>query len=149
MISALSDRLRGTAERERVNPVCADLASVLVEDASLVVLNLTLQFIPPERRTDLLRAVRRGLVPGGALILSEKVCSGDPAEERLLAALHEDFKRANGYSELEISQKRAALERVLIPDTPEVLLDRLGDAGFAHRLRWFQCLGFISVLAWT
>lgn len=149
MVAALVDRVRGRAGRERVEPVCADIASVLVEDASLVVLNLTLQFIAPERRTEILRAVRRGLVPGGALILSEKICSADPAEERLLTALHQDFKRANGYSELEISQKRTALERVLIPDTPKVLMDRLGDAGFVHRVRWFQCLGFISLLAWT
>jgi len=149
MVAALGDRLRGRSDRARVSPVCADLASVKIEDASLVVLNLTLQFIPPQRRLDLLRSVRRGLVPGGALILSEKVRSSDPCEADLLTALHEDFKRANGYSELEISRKRSSLERVLIPDTPQALRDRLTASGFEHYTQWFQCLNFVSILAWT
>jgi tRNA (cmo5U34)-methyltransferase len=150
MVAALAARLRERPDaRARVSPVCADLASVRIENASLAVLNLTLQFLPPGRRSEVLRSIRSGLVPGGALILTEKVCPDDPQEARLLTALHEDFKRANGYSELEISQKRAALERVLIPDTPEMLADRLKQAGFEHRARWFQCLNFVSLLAWT
>jgi tRNA (cmo5U34)-methyltransferase len=149
MVSALADRLRWCAVSERVSPVCADLASVRIRDASLVVLNLTLQFVSPERRQDLLCEIRRGLLPGGALILSEKIVATDPQERRLLTALHEDFKRANGYSALEISQKRAALERVLTPDAPEVLAERLQRAGFDQQIRWFQCLNFISLLAWT
>lgn len=147
MVAALAARLGG--DRGPVRPVCADLASVRVAEASLVVLNLTLQFVPPERRLAVLSGIREGLVPGGALILSEKVRAADAHEERLLGALHEDFKRANGYSELEISQKRAALERVLVPDTLETHAERLAAAGFAGSLCWFRCLGFVSVVAWT
>jgi tRNA (cmo5U34)-methyltransferase len=147
MIRALAARLG--PNRGPLRPVCADLASVRVREASLVVLGLTLQFVPPERRLDVLSAIRRGLVPGGALILSEKVRAEDAAGEGLLAALHEDFKRANGYSELEISQKRAALERVLVPDSLETHAARLEAAGFAGSLCWFRCLNFVSLLAWT
>jgi tRNA (cmo5U34)-methyltransferase len=149
MVEALAARLRDQGTRGRVHVVCADAGSVAIENASLVVLNLTLQFIAPRRRLALLRRIRRGLVPGGALILSEKIRPSEPAEDRLLRVLHEDFKRANGYSELEISRKRAALERVLIPEDPGRHLQRLQEAGFAHGARWFQCLNFVSFLAWT
>jgi tRNA (cmo5U34)-methyltransferase len=148
MVDAFGRRLSGVPQAGRIRPVCADLESVSIADASLVVLNLTLQFIPPDRRPDLLCRIRAGLVPGGALVLSEKTRPEDPAEQALLTALHEDFKRARGYSELEISQKRAALERVLIPDTPEQHLERLRAAGFPRVVRWFQCLNFVSFLAW-
>ncbi|MEA3274184.1 MAG: carboxy-S-adenosyl-L-methionine synthase CmoA [Pseudomonadota bacterium] len=149
MVAALAGRLRGTPARERVNAVCADLSSVRIENASLVVLNLTLQFIRPDRRLGLLSDIRRALVPGGALILSEKIRAADPEADRLLTVLHEDYKRARGYSELEISRKRAALDQVLIPDDLELHQERLHRAGFRRSLRWFQCLNFVSFLAWT
>lgn len=136
-------------DRGPMRPVCADLASVRVREASVVVLNLTLQFVPPGQRLEVLGEIRRGLLPGGALILSEKVRLEDATEAKLFAVLHEDFKRANGYSELEISQKRAALERVLIPDSLETHAARLEAAGFAGSLCWFRCLSFVSLLAWT
>jgi tRNA (cmo5U34)-methyltransferase len=68
-----------------------------------------------------------------------------------MSVLHEDFKRANGYSEREISQKRAALERVLIAQTAERHLQRPGEAGFPHAALWFQCLnsGHPSAISWT
>jgi tRNA (cmo5U34)-methyltransferase len=149
MIETLTARLQGMGLGGRVTPVCAEAESIPIENASLVVLNLTLQFIPPEQRLPLLSRIRRSLVPGGALILSEKVRATDPDEDRLLTALHEDFKRANGYSELEIGRKRAALEQVLIPEEPELHLKRLREAGFPHYARWFQCLSFVSFVAWT
>lgn len=149
MLRALRQRLCETPQRHGVLPVCADVRAVRIENASLVVLNLTLQFIPPGERLELLRRVRAGLAPGGALVLTEKVCSPEPAEQDLLTSLHDEFKRANGYSELEISQKRAALERVLVPETAEQHLQRLNAAGFRHTLRWFQCLNFVSMLSWT
>jgi tRNA (cmo5U34)-methyltransferase len=149
MIVALEDRLRETLHEDRVGALCADAASLPIENASLVVLNLTLQFIPREQRLNLLERIRAGLVPGGALILSEKVRVADSQEQRVLTALHEDYKRAHGYSELEISRKREALEHVLIPEEPELHLERLREAGFTHCMCWFRCLNFVSFLAWT
>ena len=86
--------------------ICDDVRAIKIENASLVVLNLTLQFLPREDRLLLLTQIANGLIDGGVLILSEKVCFDDPEREALMTELYYDFKRANGYSELEIAQKR-------------------------------------------
>lgn len=127
----------------------ADICTTPIENASMVVLNYTLQFVPPQRRDDLLRRIAGGMRPGGLLLVSEKVRFDDPAVDRALVTLHEDFKRANAYTQLEITAKRAALEQVLIPDTPEHLLQRLRRAGFASAGVWLQQYNFVSVLAFT
>jgi tRNA (cmo5U34)-methyltransferase len=125
-----------------VDVVCVDIQAADIEDAAVAVLNFTLQFIEPERRDALIGTIFSGLRPGGALILSEKITS-----EPLLQELHLDFKKANGYSELEIAQKRAALEKVLIPESLDAHMRRLRSAGFARVAPWFQCLNFVSLLA--
>jgi len=149
MIRELCASLERVPESHRIRPVCADLASVRIEGASLVVLNLTLQFVPPHQRLELLRSVREGLEAGGVLVLSEKLDFEDVKTARVLTGLHEEFKRAQGYSELEISQKRAALERVLIPESLDKHRRRLARAGFARQVVWFQCLNFVSLMAWV
>ncbi len=125
----------------------ADILALQFQPASVVALNFTLQFIAPECRTDLLARIRQSLVPGGALILSEKLCFDDPAEQALLTELHLAFKRANGYSDLEIAQKRSAIENVLIPDSLDSHRARLQEAGFSRVVPWFQCLNFASLIA--
>jgi tRNA (cmo5U34)-methyltransferase len=127
--------------------VCDDIQAVTVENASVVVLNFTLQFLKPADRLAMLSNIYAGLRPGGVLILSEKLQFADAAEQDLLTDLHLAFKRANGYSELEISQKRSALDNVLIPDTTAQHLERLQAAGFAQVLQWFQGFNFVSMLA--
>jgi tRNA (cmo5U34)-methyltransferase len=122
---------------------------VPIEGASVVILNLTLQFLPPADRLGLLRRIRSGLVPGGALILVEKTRLPEGQAGRHLAGLYDDFKRAQGYSELAIAGKRAALERVLIPDSIETHESRLAAAGLAGWTRWYQACGFVAWLAWT
>jgi tRNA (cmo5U34)-methyltransferase len=82
------------------------------------------------------------LRPGGVLVLSEKINAGP-----LLDELHHAFKRSNGYSELEIAQKRAALEKVLVAESPDAHVQRLHKAGFGRVQPWFQCLNFVSLLA--
>jgi tRNA (cmo5U34)-methyltransferase len=124
----------------------ADVAQMDFEPCALVVMNLTLQFIPREQRMALLQRIHEALVPGGALILSEKLRFADPLQQQVLTELHHDFKRAQGYSDLEIAQKRAAIEQVLLPDTPEFHMERLRTLGFSV-LPWFQCLNFASFLA--
>ena len=88
-----------------------------------------------------------GLRPGGALLLSEKIAFSNEAEQQRMDALHIAFKKANGYSDLEISQKRSALENVLVPDTLEQHYQRLQFAGFSSIDNWFRCINFISLLA--
>jgi tRNA (cmo5U34)-methyltransferase len=85
--------------------------------------------------------------PGGLLILSEKLTMADPAMDALMIDLHHDFKRSQGYSDLEIAQKRDAIDNVLIPETAQIHTARLADAGFSRSSIWFQCLNFASFIA--
>lgn len=126
---------------------CANIQDVAVENASIVVLNFTLQFINPEERQALLSRIYHSLRPGGLLLLSEKIRSDDQTMNELLVDLHHEFKRANGYSELEISQKRTALENVMKTDTIACHKERLANAGFEHFDLWYQSYNFCSMLA--
>lgn len=129
-----------------VELMCADITTQKIDNASVVSLNYVLQFIAQDQRLDLLTDIVKGLNPGGALILSEKICFDDD-EQPLQDKLHLDFKRANGYSELEIAQKRSAIENVLIPETENAHIARLKEAGFSRVIRWYQCFNFVSYLA--
>ncbi|PIJ50923.1 carboxy-S-adenosyl-L-methionine synthase CmoA [Erwinia sp. OLTSP20] len=125
----------------------ADIRDVTIGNASLVILNFTLQFLQPADRLALLKTIYAGLNPGGALVLSEKFSFADHTVGDLLFEMHHDFKRANGYSELEISQKRSMLENVMLTDSVETHQARLANAGFRHAGVWFQCFNFGSLLA--
>jgi tRNA (cmo5U34)-methyltransferase len=141
---------RYLAEDDSATPVdlvCADVRDLRVRDASVVVLNFTLQFIPPAERTALLHGIAEGLLPGGILILSEKIAFGDEAVQALFTDMHHGFKRSQGYSELEIAQKRSALEQVLVPETLQQHRQRLLAAGFRTVENWFQCFNFASLVA--
>ncbi len=130
-----------------VEVIEADILALEFQPASLVALNFTLQFVAPEQRLELLTRIRQALLPGGALILSEKLRFADEAEHERLGELHLTFKRANGYSELEIAQKRSAIENVMKPDSLEQHRERLLAAGFSKVVPWFQCLNFASLIA--
>ncbi|ATM78201.1 carboxy-S-adenosyl-L-methionine synthase CmoA [Serratia fonticola] len=130
-----------------VDVIEADILDITIENASMVVLNFTLQFLEPADRLRLLEKVYRGLRPGGALVLSEKFSFEDADVGELLFNMHHDFKRANGYSELEISQKRSMLENVMLTDSVEAHKVRLRQAGFEHAEVWFQCFNFGSLIA--
>jgi tRNA (cmo5U34)-methyltransferase len=130
-----------------VKTVCADISELAIENCSFAVLNFTLQFIALEKRAATIQKIYDGMNPGGALILSEKLTMEDPELNRLLVDRHHDFKRANGYSDLEISQKRQAIERVLLPETGQTHIDRLTQAGFSTVSQWFQSFNFASFIA--
>ena len=131
----------------RATVVHADIRDTSIENASVVVMNYTLQFVSPADRGALLARIRRGLVASGVLVLSEKVRLAEADEQAEMDALHLAWKKANGYSHLEIAQKRTALENVLIADTVETHLTRLRDAGFSRVTPWFSCLNWASILA--
>jgi len=147
MLEKCRANLEGVIDSKRLRLLHGDVRGAQIANADAVIVNFTLQFIAPDDRLDLLRRIHAGMNPGGALIIAEKVTFDDPAEARLQQALHEDFKAANGYSELEIAQKRAALEHVLVPDTPAAHLARLRRAGFAQVSQWFQAFNFCAFLA--
>ncbi len=125
-----------------------NIENITIKDASVVVLNFTLQFIPKEQRSNLIQSIYQGMRKGGVLILSEKVSFVDKFEQQAHIRLHESFKKAQGYSDLEVSRKRQSLENVLIPEAIEEHHRRLLDAGFGQVQTWFQCFNFVSMLAY-
>jgi len=135
------------ASGPNVDVLCDDIRDVDISNASLAVLNFTLQFLPVDDRAALLKKIANNMKPGGALVLSEKITFEDKAEAKLNEDLHLAFKKANGYSELEIAQKRTAIENVLIPETLNTHLERLQQAGFKQSQVWFQCMNFVSIIA--
>lgn len=151
MIEHCSRILAAEQPDTNVELICADLLDLPLEkpldNASMVVLNFTLQFLPPETRTALMQRIYDALLPGGIIILSEKIAFADDHLNQLMIELHHSFKRANGYSELEVAQKRSALENVLIPETLDQHRERLTHVGFKRIDIWFQCFNFASLLA--
>ena len=81
------------------------------------------------------------------MVLSEKVTFEDPHLDELNIDLHHQFKRANGYSDLEVARKRSALENVLLPETLDQHKQRIAGAGFSSCDVWFQCFNFASLVA--
>jgi len=145
MLDQCSRNLSGI--EANIQYICDDIENIQLDNASLIVLNLTLQFINPEYRSDLIKRIFKSLLPGGALIISEKIIHDNEEINKSLISLHESFKRENGYSETEIAQKRKAIEHVLIPESLEQHLKRLSDAGFKKPLVQMQCINFASFLA--
>jgi tRNA (cmo5U34)-methyltransferase len=118
------------------------------ENASVVIMNYTLQFVKLDNRTTILKSIYEGLVSGGSLILIEKVKSEIPDLNKTFIEFHHQFKEENGYSKLEISQKREALENVLIPWTVEQNSGLIKSAGFSTVelfFKWNNFAGFIAL----
>ena len=147
MLEQASNHLAQVPEGKRIQLQHADVLDTPLQDASVVIMNYTLQFIPIEERERLLKRIREAMMPGDVLILSEKITLPDPRLNEYLIDLHHDFKRQQGYSDLEIAQKRQALEDVLVPETREAHVARLNAVGFSRCDVWFQCLNFGSLIA--
>lgn len=125
----------------------SDICDMQITNASLVILNFTLQFVPLDRRAELISKIYKGLNPNGCLIISEKLHFEPESLNQLLTELHHQFKRDQGYSDLEISQKRDAIDKVLVPETLASHIQRLKDCGFKSASPWFQCYNFGSLIA--
>ncbi len=118
-----------------------------IVNASVVVMNFTLQFIPLAERKELLKNIYNGLLPGGIFILSEKITFEDKEEEQVMNNLHLHMKSLNDYNQLEIANKRKALEEVLIPETIASHQRRLEETGFKQSFVWLKCFNFISLFS--
>lgn len=147
MVSRAREIVKGYKGNGKVTVISGDITDYDFEPASVVVLNFVLQFIAPEKRNALMKKIADALVPGGILVLSEKFRFTDETIQDTLFDLHLDFKKANGYSDLEISQKRTSLENVLISDDIPTHLSRLTSCGFSHASVWYQCFNFGSIIA--
>ncbi len=146
MIEKYKARLKQEQEGS-VKLICDYIENISITNASVVIINLTMQFIDTVKRAELVRNIYKGLVKGGILLLTEKIVQ----ENNVFRGVHEEFYRnfklANGYSELEISQKRDALEKVLIPETISDHEKRIREAGFTGFdifLKWFNFASMIT-----
>lgn len=147
MIERCRTNVAADLSPSRVELRCEDIQNTPIENASLVALNYTLQFVPLEQRPGLIQRLYEGMNPGAALILSEKIRLLGADQQEQFTQWHHEFKRLNGYSDLEISQKRQAIENVLIPESAEDHIQRLQQAGFSQVYCWFQCFNFASFVA--
>jgi tRNA (cmo5U34)-methyltransferase len=148
MLERARGKLEAATTHRPVELLCLDLErGVPVHDASLVVMILTLQFIRPLRREAVIADIAQGLVERGALILVEKVLSGNSLVNRLFIEHYYDFKRRNGYSDMEIAQKREALENVLVPYHDAENRELLLRNGFRYCEPFFRWYNFCGILA--
>jgi tRNA (cmo5U34)-methyltransferase len=147
MVQRCRELIAADNSRVPVEVLEADICELPIADASVVLMYFTLQFIAPDRREELLARIAAGMKPGGILLLAEKLAF-EPAEDQTwLDTHHHDFKRAQGYSDLEIARKRQALENVLVPETRAVHHQRLNAVGFSQVVDWFQCFNFAAMVA--
>lgn len=119
-----------------------------LENASVVTMCWTLQFVPPLRRDNLIRWIYNGLLEGGVLVVAEKVLPNNDNMNRFFVDYYHNFKRQQGYSDTEIARKREALENVLIPYRVEENLDLFRRNGFEivePFFQWFNFAGFLCV----
>lgn len=133
--------------RVPVEVIQDDVRNVQIENASVVLVYFTLQFLPMNARDELVETIACGMNPGGVLILAEKLAFEPATNQLWMDEHHHDFKRAQGYSDLEIARKRQALENVLVPETREAHHQRLKTAGFSEVHDWFQCFNFCCFAA--
>lgn len=142
MIDSLTKQLSTLALHNQIQPHCADVAGFPMSNASMVVSNFTLQFMPVTARAGVCEAVYQALNPGGVLVLSEKIQSS-----QTMIDYYHGYKKVNGYSDMEIAQKRQALEDSLKPDSLDTWQQRLRQAGFQHIEVWFKAFNFVSMVA--
>jgi tRNA (cmo5U34)-methyltransferase len=147
MIEQLENNLKALKLNIPIKLLHKDVVNTVVENSSFVVLNYTLQFIDRSKRDILIKNIQSGLVDRGALLISEKIRYEDEQEDQIMQQLHENYKRQNDYSEMEISQKREALEDVLVRDTHDQHVKRLKNAGFSKVSILTKYLNFVSYLA--
>jgi tRNA (cmo5U34)-methyltransferase len=128
--------------------LCADLnQGVQIENASMVLMILTLQFVRPLYRDTLVKTILQGLNENGVLILVEKVLGEHTLFNRFFIRYYYELKKRHGYSELEIAQKREALENVLVPYTLMENREMLLRAGFRSCEVFFKWYNFCGIIA--
>jgi len=147
MIEKYSKRLKKNDSTGKIDLVCGLLEDIQIKNASVVLINLTLQFLDKKKRNDLIKKIYQGLTHNGILLLTEKTIHSSKHINTLQTHFYKQFKIENGYSQLEISQKRDALDKVLVPDTIEIHKKRIFKAGFTHFDVWLKWFNFVSMIA--
>lgn len=149
MLKKAREKMARKKPRHEIEFLQADLnQSLQLSNASVVILNLTLQFVRPLYRQKLMADIAQGLNKNGCLLLIEKVLGKDSTLNRLFIKNYYAFKERNGYSSLEISQKREALENILVPYQVNENIELVMSSGFSECevfFKWYNFCGFIGV----
>jgi tRNA (cmo5U34)-methyltransferase len=146
MLDRCRAKLEASGSKRQIKLVCEDLHQPLeLTDASVVVLMLTLQFVRPLYREQLVRNVYQGLADNGCLLLVEKVLGDETTFNRLFIKYYYEMKKRHGYSEMEIAQKREALENVLVPYRLEENRQLLARSGFRASEIFFKWHNFAGL----
>ncbi|MFH1216736.1 MAG: carboxy-S-adenosyl-L-methionine synthase CmoA [Pseudomonadota bacterium] len=147
MIDKAQLKAKMLSRTDRVHFICGDIAETDLPPCRAFIINYTLQFIRPMIRKTFLTRLHDALLPGGVVIISEKIIFHDPLLNRAFIDFYHDFKKSQGYTETEIARKREALENVLIPFSTGENIQLLRDAGFSHVEPFFQWFNFASYIA--
>lgn len=148
MLNQAREKLSVLDQKHQVRLLASDLSQFVPDEASFIIMNYTLQFIPVARRRQILEKIYESLRPGGIFYFSEKICSPVPEIQEVMTCSYEHFKRRQGYSNTEIERKKEALDQVLIPFTMGEHIKLLQSAGFEHFepvLKWNQFVSYVAV----
>ena len=149
--SSMTKRFSEIIKREKLNLNIQifneDVIDAKITNASIVIMNFTLQFIRKQDRQYVLDKIYNGLNDGGLLLLSEKIIEGDEKINNLLIDLHENFKLENLYTKEEIQNKKESIKNVLIEDEIITHQSRLSKSGFTKFGIWLQHFNFASFVA--
>jgi tRNA (cmo5U34)-methyltransferase len=135
------------AKQDRLEFIEADIFAVKLLEPAAIIMNYTLQFVRPMLRQEFLIRLYQALLPGGLFLLSEKTVCHTSELNRSFIQHYLNFKRRQGYSEIEISKKREALENILVPFSIDETLSLLRNAGFKKVEPFFQWFNFSSFVA--
>jgi len=124
-----------------------DIRDLNFQNSEIIIMNYILQFIPTELKLSVMKKICQSLPTRGILILSEKINQQNASLQKLYTDIYSDFKQSRGYTELEIAQKREALENILLPLGFEELQSLLRKAGFNQIKVFFQWFNFLSLIA--
>jgi len=140
-------KLKSKAYGVDIKLINSDIFDIEFQPSNLIISNYTLQFIRPLKREQLIKKIYNSLQKGSVFIFSEKVITEDNVLNKQFIDHYYSFKKTQGYSEFEISQKREALENVLIPYTYQENKQMILDAGFKHFDCLFKWVNFATFIA--
>lgn len=147
MIKYCREKVKFFDKKNIIKVIKKDIFAINIKNASMVILNFTLQFISEKNKLFLLNNIYKGINPGGILIISEKFHFIDIKINNLIFKMHYNFKRKNGYSASEIQQKNKLLKNNMFINSIDQHKKNLKLIGFAHVELWFQYFNFGSIIA--
>ena len=147
MIAACEQKCADLTKTGKVKFIKQDVSETQIDKASVVVINFVLQFLNPKDRENLLKNIFSGMKQGALLIMSEKIHFHNKFRNKTISNFHHQFKSNNGYTKMEISRKRDALEGVLVTDLETEHHERLQKIGFKEIRKVMSNLNFLTLIA--